>query len=336
MNPDNPEIDPFEQNIISEEQLADMFLDANRSPDIYKKYELGGIMMHANIEDCTNRILGDSTPERSSNALKNLNTRIKDIKINLTNYIGEIYNEIKKYIEGMPKFYIKGKDIYVDYRHDGKSSIQLRIYSGKDTKSAIRQLKSMWKFTNGCFILQFHDILLLIDTMLNIERDYVLNPRAREYRDKYFLTKDRSYFLEIYDKIAYLERKVIDFYDTPDNENDINKMNSMSEKLQDLAFNGTDLLDLAINNFNGGLEKIEEYNILTNKTNSLQKDSDEFKKIWNRIKQYIRCIFRIANYVDTHIGLTQKERDLDNDSYNRELVKRLSKLSSYINKSSII
>ncbi|OAG32816.1 hypothetical protein NEIG_02432 [Nematocida sp. ERTm5] len=57
MNPANSEIDPFEENKISEEQLTNMFLSVTESSGIYKKYDFGDIIMCKNAEEYINKQL---------------------------------------------------------------------------------------------------------------------------------------------------------------------------------------------------------------------------------------------------------------------------------------
>ncbi|KAI5169376.1 hypothetical protein NEIRO03_2437, partial [Nematocida sp. AWRm78] len=137
------------------------------------------------------------------------------------------------------------------------------------------------------------------------------------------LINGKPYFKTVKGEIKDLERRILDFYDTPDDEHDINEMNSMSKELEYLATNTTELLDITIKNFKTGLEKVEGYNTLTNKTNSLHRDSDEFKLAKYEIEDYVELIWKIAKYADEHIGLTKEEKSLDNDSYNKLIAKRI-------------
>ncbi|OAG32603.1 hypothetical protein NEIG_02581, partial [Nematocida sp. ERTm5] len=119
MNTDSSEIDPFEGNIISEEQLTNMFLDVTESPSIYKKYDFSDILMCKNAEEYINKTVNYDKPEEIPEALNNLKDNIKDIQINLTKYIGEISNQIKKYIKGTPKFHIKDKIMHTTFQYGG-------------------------------------------------------------------------------------------------------------------------------------------------------------------------------------------------------------------------
>ncbi|OAG31390.1 hypothetical protein NEIG_02412, partial [Nematocida sp. ERTm5] len=142
MNTDSSEIDPFEGNIISEEQLTNMFLDVTESPSIYKKYDFSDILMCKNAEEYINKTVNYDKPEEIPEALNNLKDNIKDIQINLTKYIGEISNQIKKYIKGTPKFHIKDKIMHTTFQYGGNPA-DLRMYNGEDPQLITSELKSM-------------------------------------------------------------------------------------------------------------------------------------------------------------------------------------------------
>ncbi|KAI5187201.1 hypothetical protein NEIRO03_2477 [Nematocida sp. AWRm78] len=332
IDPDK-QIDPFEANIISEEQLADMFLDINRSYNIYKDYVIGDIIMCKNAKEYINKTVNYDTPEKIPEALSSLSHDIKNIKIKLTRLIGDIFNEIKKYIEGTPEFYVKDQAVHAIYLYV-KSLINLRIYNENNQKLLTSQLKSMWKFTNGCFIQQINKVFELIDILLNIEKSYNFKTYLKYYRDEHFLTNGNPYFIEIYFKIINFRERVLNFNDTPDINHDINELNRMSKDLQNLAVNAIGALGLTIENFIIGLEDVEGYNILTNKTKLPQKDSDEFKRARNQIEKYVEYIWKIARAVDIHIGLTKEEKKMDLNSYSIELAKKLSITPSYTSKAS--
>ncbi|OAG32817.1 hypothetical protein NEIG_02433 [Nematocida sp. ERTm5] len=222
----------------------------------------------------------------------------------------------------MPKFHIKDKIMHTNFQYKGNPA-DLRMYNGEDPVLVTSEFRIIWKITNGHFIKQMHSMLKFVQNMVNAEESYGFKNYLQEYTHQYFSINDKPYFETVRDEIKDLERRVSIFYDTPDNEHGINQVNSMYEELRYIAVNTIDVLDIAIKNFITGLEKVEGYNTLTNKTNLPLKDSTEFKNAKHEIEQYVKYIQKIARGADAYIGLTKKEKSLNNKSYNKALVKKI-------------
>ncbi|KAI5187712.1 hypothetical protein NEIRO03_2578, partial [Nematocida sp. AWRm78] len=122
-------MDPFEEHAITEEELAEMFLEVNKSPDVYTQYDFGNILMYKSYKEIIKIVVDVSTEETIIKTLPDLRDSMAAVQRELTKFISGMFNEIEQYIKGLPKFSITEKYIDVVYAH-GSFSLDLKMNSG--------------------------------------------------------------------------------------------------------------------------------------------------------------------------------------------------------------
>ncbi|KAI5168090.1 hypothetical protein NEIRO03_2405 [Nematocida sp. AWRm78] len=323
-NPDR-QIDPFEEYAISEEQLAEMFMEVNKSPDMYKNYYFGNITMYNNSKTYISKIVGQSSEKVIVEALDILKDDINRVQIELTKFIGGMFNEIEKYIKGVPEFNVTNQILYGVFMPI-TISLDLSEDDESTSKLIITRAKTMWKFTNLCFIYQLSGVFDFIKKLSNIEMPKnlkYLNTYLQNYKGSHATGKNQ-YFSEVLSIIKEAEIKINSVNTSND---DMNEINGMFKELQSLGIRAMQLLDLIIESFKNDLEEIEEYITLSIEPSIpglLQNNKTSFYNIQNEIESWVEYVWRIAKYADEYIGLTDEEKALDKNSYNMALIKKLS------------
>ncbi|KAI5158679.1 hypothetical protein NEPAR05_2206 [Nematocida parisii] len=332
-NPDKQK-DLFEEYAISDEQLAKMFLEVNKSPDVYKKYRLGDIMLYEPPSTMVDKTVDYYTIETIKKTLGDLNGRICDAQVKITEFIGMMLLEIEHFGVNLPKFSVTKKRVVAHFI--SKSiSIDLSDSSESTSKLTIIQLKTIWKFTNKCFIHQIPSVFKFIEDMSNIETPYRLENLKQyvyEYRDEY-ITENNEYFSKIYSMIESLQTEI---NNVNTSNTSVSRINKMVDEILYLVYNAVVLLTLTIENFTNKLDDVQGYKALVNRTgpsHPLLQNRDEFFAAMGDIKSYVKYIQKIAKYAFKHIGYVDRKNGLNMETDNIDDLEKVQRTwSSYNNK----
>ncbi|OAG33096.1 hypothetical protein NEIG_02344 [Nematocida sp. ERTm5] len=233
----------------------------------------------------------------------------------------------------LPKFNVNNE--YLDIASaDMPVLLDLRNSDEITTKLTISHLKNIWKFTNKCFIYQLSDVFKFIENLSNIETLYgglkYLKDYLHGYTDEH-IREGKECFNKIYSIIENAKIRIANVDVSNDN---IYEINDEFEEIWYLVKSAMNLLNLVIMSFKDKLEDLQGYTAITKNaglSNPLQNANNDFyNAVDDDLESYVDYIWKIAKYAVEHIGLTDKEMDLDEISYNIALIQKLA-LSSVAN-----
>ncbi|KAI5169540.1 hypothetical protein NEIRO03_2672, partial [Nematocida sp. AWRm78] len=199
----------FGDYAISDEQLANMFLEVNKSLDVYKKYSLGVILQYKRPIDFIGSIVNYYTSEGIKTTWGDLNSRIYNSQVKITEFIGMLFLELEHFGVNLPKFNVTREQIIANFLCKS-IPIDLNSSSESDFKLTLIQLKIIWKFTNKCFIHQIPWVFKFAEDVSNIETSHGLanlKQYLHEYRDEY-ITEENEYFSKIYSMIESVKTEI--------------------------------------------------------------------------------------------------------------------------------
>ncbi|KAI5166985.1 hypothetical protein NEIRO03_1546 [Nematocida sp. AWRm78] len=327
------QMDLFQKYYINDQEVAAMFLHMSKSPEIYRWHGFRDIARFNSSKDLINKIVDYSTPKTTTETLSNLKEIIDIYQVKLTKFIGGMFNEIEKFGMALPKFNVNNE--YLDIASAGMPVLlDLRNSDEFTTKLTISHLKNIWKFTNKCFIYQLSDVFKFIENLSNIETSYgglkYLKDYLHGYTDEH-IREGKEYFNKIYSIIENAKIRIANVDVSNDNTYEIN---DEFEEIWYLVKSAMNLLNLAIMSFKDKPENLQGYTAITKNaglSNPLQNANNDFyNAVDDDLENYVDYIWKIAKYAVEHIGLTDKEMNLDKISYNIALIQKLA-LSSVAN-----
>ncbi|KAI5168238.1 hypothetical protein NEIRO03_2283 [Nematocida sp. AWRm78] len=328
----NEEIGKFKKCAVLNEIIAsNLFVMIIRSPELYRKYDFGDILMYKDSKEYINKKIDYSKPDTIPQAFKSLDAAINLTQIELTKFIAMIFYQIVEFRMGLSKFNITDKEVnaIVLTQHYKMHILDDIKHSAELIKN---QLMLGWKLTNSFFIEQLPGVFKFIENVSNIKTSHGLK-ELKSYLQKYKnrnAAEKNQYFQEKYLEIDEIKRIINSVNSTNMN---FDNVNWASSAISDLIEEVLKLLNLISISFKGRLKDMQSYTTLTNATNfklySLEKDNDELYHEKLDIEEYVDYIRKITNFAVQHIGLTEEPAKVIVDFSEQYLGKKIPADSSF-------
>ncbi|KAI5183179.1 hypothetical protein NEIRO03_0797, partial [Nematocida sp. AWRm78] len=304
----NEEIRKFGCTALSEIVVSDLFIKIISSPELYRKYDFGDILMYKDSKEYINKKIDYSKPDTIPQAFKSLDAAINLSQLELTKFVGVMLYQIAEFLMGLSNFDITDKEINAMVL-----AKQYKIGLSDDCKYYDELVKNRfilgWKLANSFFIEQLPDVFKFIENVSNIKTSHGLK-ELKSYLQKYKnrnAAEKNQYFQEKYLEIDEIKRIINSVNSTNMN---FDNVNWASSAISDLIKEVLKLLNLISISFKDRLKDMQSYTTLTNTTNfklySSEKDNDELYHEKLDIEEYVDYIRKITNFAVQHIGLTEK------------------------------